>query len=155
MHVQYKNVSKTRNVGLKHAKGKYIAFLDADDTWLPDRVLRHTTIMEANDNIGAVFSDAYKFNDKNEKWMTNQLRDVEGYIDAKDALERLLNWSFIYPSAITVKKSFIDKVGNFDEQYTHCEDHYLWMQIALEGCNFYYLKQPLSLYRQHEGVFDI
>src|SRR5512133_2637726 len=53
---QNRGMSASRNLGISHAKGEYIAFLDADDVWLPNKLEQQVNILESNPEVGMVFA---------------------------------------------------------------------------------------------------
>src|SRR5262245_25838031 len=63
VHQANGGVSKARNRGIREAKGKFIAFLDADDQWLPSKIQKQIDCLRANPSAALVHSDIYFFSD--------------------------------------------------------------------------------------------
>ena len=109
-----KGVSAARNAGIKEARGQYIAFLDADDLWLPEKLASQMRVMTQSDAIGIVACGLFCIDDKN-----NSVKTVipENYSD-KDNLIRGLYFDpaifFGAGSSILVRKACFEKVGLFD-----------------------------------------
>ena len=149
--VDFHNVSKTRNYGIKRAKGAYIAFNDADDKWHPQRLEKQMQIFNQYSNVDLIFSEVESFNNQDNYWLANPLAEPSGIIPYPKILHLLLYQSYIKIQGVIVKKSTLDNSGYFNELFTHCEDHELWMRLAADKAIFYYLPEVLAYYRQHDG----
>lgn len=133
----YKNnggVSSARNKGIVHSTGEYIAFLDCDDMYLPNKISKS---ME-NVNSGSfefIHTAAYLI-DKNDK-------PIKVY---KPAKTNLLFRNFICNSTPVMRKDVFDEVGLFDEDLFICADWDMWLRIN-EKYAMYYFNEPLTYYR--------
>ncbi|MGR0481937.1 MAG: glycosyltransferase family 2 protein [Candidatus Electronema sp. V4] len=116
-------VSSARNVGIKEAKGDWIALLDSDDIWLPNKLEKQIDAIKLNEDIfffGAVKDDdIYPFFKKN----------ASG-IYTLNCKEILMKWH-PHPSTVLFNKKILIQSGLFDETKTHAEDGDLWLRIAL------------------------
>ena len=130
-------VSASRNRGIFSANGNWIAFLDSDDEWTPEKLERQLSILSSDKE--AVFCHT------NEIWIrngtrVNQMRKHEkygGYI-----FEKCLDMCRISPSSSIIKKEVFDHIGYFDESLIVCEDYDLWLRIAAHY-KILFLDQPL------------
>ena len=130
-------VSASRNRGIFSANGNWIAFLDSDDEWIPEKLERQLSILSSDKE--AVFCHT------NEIWIrngtrVNQMRKHEkygGYI-----FEKCLDMCRISPSSSIIKKEVFDHIGYFDESLIVCEDYDLWLRIAAHY-KILFLDQPL------------
>lgn len=124
-HSENKGVSAARNSGIKKATGKYIALLDSDDYWMPEKL--QVQIDFFNKNPDALICQA------RELWVRNGRRVNPAKKHLKpsgDIFIPSLKLCLVSPSAVMFKKSLLDEVGMFDEDLPVCEDYDLWLRIA-------------------------
>ena len=130
-----KGVSAARNAGLKTAHGDFIALLDADDEWLPEKTERQM-------NVFRNFSHIEFLGCKR----TNQ-KILLPYTVSKDNLaeisfRKLMIRNETHPSSVIFKRSILSKVGFFDENQSHAEDANYWLRVSL-CCRMYLLNESL------------
>jgi glycosyltransferase involved in cell wall biosynthesis len=131
----HRGVSAARNVGIRQSCGRWLAFLDSDDLWLPGKLSAQTSFVERNRSFRILQTD--------EIWMRNGKRinrrtyheKPEGY-----CFEKLLDRCLVSPSAVMVERSLLDETGYFDEEMVACEDYDLWLRI---GC-----RHPIGLVKE-------
>ena len=129
-----------RNLGLKKAKGKYVAFLDDDDQWLPNKLEEQVKLAK---NIGpkyAVFYCAQKITKLTGKTYINHPR-TKGKISSQIVKKGLGTISSTNLFVVKTLKS----VGGFDEQLKSNIDHDIWMALAAKGYWADYVDLPLVL----------
>jgi glycosyltransferase involved in cell wall biosynthesis len=121
-----KGVSAARNIGITIAKGDYIAFLDSDDLWLPEKLSCQHDFFKSHPEAFICQTD--------EIWIRNGVRVNPKNRHKKPSgmiFESSLQLCLVSPSAVMIKKSLFDAVGLFNESFPACEDYDLWLRIGL------------------------
>lgn len=132
--------AEARNTGLYHAKGRYIAFLDADDVWHPDKLKKELTYMRKN-RAAFVFT-AYEFGDEQAKG-TGRIVSVPKLLTYKKALSRTV----IFTSTVLFDTKKIDK-SLLQMPAVASEDTATWWKILRSGYTAYGLNEVLVIYRR-------
>ena len=139
-----KGLSAARNAGIRAAKGEFIAFLDADDIFLPEKLARQVAYLEAHPACGVCYCALAHFSEEAPEKM---LKLQYHYYSGDEVFPRLLHANFINPLAVVARKSELDRVGLFDETYRRSEDWEYWVRLARQGVRFEYLSDVLANYR--------
>lgn len=146
-------VSNARNTGIEAAQGSFIAFLDADDYWLPNRISTQLEFIKDKEpcvcfsgfhvweeNLDGEFPDPGQFaSPKKEKPVCDD--SLSGWVFP----DILLHTSYWTGTAI-ISKQAIDAIGDFDPYFVIGQDQDYWVRLSLKY-KFVYLKNKLSLYR--------
>lgn len=150
-------VSTSRNKGIKKAGGDFIAFLDADDIWLPQKVERQLEVFARHPHAGLVACDRAEI-DNEDNVILASLFKKQGLHDLfvelagrpiPNVLSKLIRTNFIPTSSVIVRKSALEKVGDFDTTIRYGEDLELWARIAMEF-DIVCLPDVLTHYRRHD-----
>jgi glycosyltransferase involved in cell wall biosynthesis len=137
-----KKIAGARNTGWRAARGEWIAFLDHDDTWYPNKLSRTIEEIAAHPDAGLVCH----WENIVEKGKI--LRVCENGPWTEGMYERLLfKGNALSPSCVTVKKEMLEKVGGFreDEKFNTVEDYDLWMRLS-QACRFHFWGEILGDY---------
>lgn len=139
--------SVARNRGIELARGEYIAFLDSDDLWLPEKLEKQITLLSSDSELGAVFCQALAIDREGTPLSLPFLGDALTPTDL--AVEGLLfRNTVIGPSTLVVAKLVLEQVGGFDSDIRYAEDWDLCLRIRLYR-TIDYVKKPLACIRQH------
>ena len=139
--------SGARNTGLAHARGQYIAFLDADDVFLAESIATRIQELERQPELGLV-AGGLLYVDKS----GNPLAERRPWLYQPQL--SLSTWLFgcpITPSAAMVKREWLDRVSGFDTTLHGGEDRDLWLRLAQLGCQMAWTPQLVCTYRIHES----
>jgi glycosyltransferase involved in cell wall biosynthesis len=121
-----RGVSYARNFGIKHSKGEYIAFLDSDDFWLPEKLEKQIDYM-INRNFKICQTDEIWIRKNRFVNPKKKHKKIEGDIFLKS-----LELCMVSPSAVMINREVFERVGGFDESLTACEDYDLWLRVSLK-----------------------
>jgi len=138
-------LGEARNKALQQARGQFIAFLDCDDIWLPEKLKRQIPLFK-NERVGLVFSNAIYFNDNGES------RKLYGIQKPPRGLvfRELLTKYFLPMPTVVIRKSVLDSLDEwFDERFNICEDADLFLRIAYNN-DVDYVDVPLAKWRAHK-----
>ena len=130
-------VSSARNTGINSASGDWIALLDSDDEWLPDKLDRQVKLLQDNAEI--------RFCHTNEIWIRNNVRINQRKKHQKyggNIFKKCLDICRISPSSSLFHTSVINDIGLFDESLDVCEDYDMWLRITSKY-PVLFLDQPL------------
>jgi len=131
-------VAAARNNALTISKGKYIAFLDDDDQWLPEKLEKQLRIIEKSPgSVRGVYSGELTIDLDSNKITSVSIPKYRGKI-----LKEILPKNFIVTSSILLDKVCFEKAGLFDESIPFGEDFDMWIRIAGEF-EFEYVPEPL------------
>jgi len=147
--IEHRGVSGARNYGIERTTAPYVAFLDGDDTWHPEKLDHQLKIFEENPETGMVYTNSYWI-DKSGRILSRTQKEQygrlpEGHI-AKDMMER----DYIITSSVLVQRKVFDKVGLFDTSLEVCEDWELKIRIS-KAFPVRNIAEPLIYYRLHAG----
>jgi len=134
-------VSSARNNSVSRAKGNYVAFLDQDDLWFPEKLEKVAEVLSSNPDIDVLYHEALIVG-----WRKGNDYFKYGALKEPFYLDLLFNGNKISVSTATVKLEKLKKAGGFSKVYIYSEDYDLWIRLAKEGANFYYLPDFLSKY---------
>lgn len=138
-HEVNKGAGATRNSGIREAKGKYVAFLDDDDEWVPEKLERQLAVFQGSGemNVGLVYSGFIYTSSDSEVH-----REIKPQFRGK-VFKNILQTCILGSATPLIKKDILVKAGLFDESLLSCEDWDLWIRIS-RLCNFDFVPDPLA-----------
>jgi glycosyltransferase involved in cell wall biosynthesis len=140
--------SVVRNFARAHARGDFVAFLDADDLWHARKLELQVGCLSMSQEVGLVHTSAHHLVDG--RLAAQPVRNVgRGIMSPRSALGRLVGWNFIYTSSVMMRRSVLDGLGWFDPdpEIVGVEDFDLWLRACEAGCSIASLEEPLLVYR--------
>lgn len=141
--------SSARNAGMAIARGKFFAFVDADDLWLPTKLSRQMELFDSHPDLGLVYSDAIGFDQETGKEVWRFSRRVRFY--SGDVLRPLLLCDFVPTLTVVIRREVWERVGGFNEaDKLRClgEDWEMWLRIA-SRYRIGFVNVSLARYRLH------
>jgi glycosyltransferase involved in cell wall biosynthesis len=149
IHQENSGVCAARNTGIRNAKGEYVAFLDGDDLWLPEKLEKHVEHLENSPLVGMSFSRSAFIDEMGKPLGIYQMPKLKDITPALIICRNPIGNG----STPVIRKEALAAIKfqencYFDEQLRHFEDVECWLRIALqtdwliEG-----IPQPLTLYR--------
>lgn len=145
----YGIIAANRNIGIRNARGAYIAFLDSDDLWLPDKLEKQIRFLQENAETAWVFGDIELFE--------HETGRSSGDISPPRMMRKgwfgpdLIQGNFIATATMTVRREVLLEVGCFDEspELKRREDWDLWLRVAANHMGGY-LPEVVARYRSHQ-----
>lgn len=133
-------VSAARNRGIAAARGDFVAFLDADDAWLPGKLTRQLALFAADPALGTVICDEVHVTDDGDivrpSFLASRLCHGELPLQAM-RLAKPVCWlvreSFFPTSGVLARRAVLARAGAFDTTLSICEDRDLWLRLAFEA----------------------
>lgn len=124
-----RGAAAARNRGIAAAKGEFVAFLDADDEWVPGKLRLQIEQLDENSGAALCFADMSHWENGREIYRSYLRERGLGPCGGK-IFDRLLQECFIFTPTVIVRRTVFATVGPFDEGLRICEDYDLWLRIA-------------------------
>src|SRR6266550_8934746 len=149
---QNRGAGAARNLGLRTARGGFIAFLDADDLWLSNYLEEQLKFIRAND-VDLVCSDAMHFGDSPlaGKTYMEAFMETAPVVGEVTFLGLVSAEQSLITSGIVARRAPIIEVGLFDEALRNSQDFDLWVRLVRRGVRSAYQRKLLLRYRYHEN----
>ena len=156
-----RGVAAATNVGILASNGEYLAQVDADDVWLPQKLELQVKVLDSRADVSAVCSDIYVFDDQTGAitgrfWHNSPyLGSFDPQVAAREPLRCLLSQGcFVHSSTALVRRIVLNEVGLYDESLKTHEIWDMWARILLHHA-LEVIDIPLAKYRRHTGNLTV
>jgi len=139
-----KGANGARNTGFLHAKGFYIAFLDDDDTWYPEKIQKQMQkFIESSGKVGMVYSGYEIVSTSSSEFSKKELPQKKGKL-----LDHLISGNFIGSPTPLIKKEIFNDAEPYDEELESAQDWELWIRLSTNN-EIEYVDEILATYVVH------
>ncbi len=146
-HTRNKGGGGARNTGIRLAKTGYVAFLDSDDEWLPEKIEKQLEVFhQSNDNLGLVYT-GFQFIDEYGTIKKQTIPKERGDISLKILEGNCLGTT----STVLVRNKYLRGINGFDESLPSCQDWDLYIRLSTL-CTFDFIEEPLVRYTSSRAL---
>lgn len=143
-HKNNQGGSAARNTGIKHAKGEFIALLDDDDEWLPEKLIKQMSLFEKLPaEYGVVYCGCFYISEKNSKLIKHITPREHGNV-----YEQMLEGCILASPTPLLRKECFSVSGLFDEKLNSSQDWDMWIRIS-KHFKFDFVPELLAIHRIH------
>jgi len=154
-------MSATRNLGLRHARGTYVSWLDADDVWTPTKVDDQVRLLEENPQAAMVFGPAelwFSWTGQQEDYRRDFIQDVgltpNRLLSPPELVANFLTSDMHFCTGVMVKRDILTQIGNYEEDFKgDFEDIIVHSKLALRH-PVYFSSKTWYRYRQHPSQYS-
>lgn len=150
LHQSHGGPYTARNLGVSMAKGDWIALLDADDLWEPDKLEKQLELADSESDV--IYTDRRNFgvSDHVDEIQSDGVRLFDG-----DVFAPLLLGNFITLSSAMIRRSVFTAIGGFSTESRGIQDWDLWLRLSEAGRRFRLVPEALTRYRWHESQMSM
>lgn len=144
-HETNKGQGATRNAGLRHASGEYVALLDDDDEWMPQKLEKQVRLLDSTSaKVGMVYTGVSRVEVSSRRLISQLIPEKRGSL-----FEEMCEKNWIGGcSTVLLRRACFEKIGWFDEGLAAQADYDMWLRISKEF-DIEYIREPLVLYTVH------
>jgi glycosyltransferase involved in cell wall biosynthesis len=141
--------SSARNAGIRSARGKYVAFLDSDDFWLPHHLAKQVEYLQADSSVQMVYANGLYLRGDIPVGILFDTSPQSLPIDLDCLLHER---STVITSSVVVLRQALVNIGMFDEQFRRVEDYDLWLRLVQSGSRISFTRDIQIRHRQSNGL---
>lgn len=142
---------KALNIGLRKARGRYVAIQDADDVSHPSRLALQIEVMENDPRILLLGAESVQFGPHRPlKWPQGSVSDQRGF-RLQDVTNRIIHYNPIPHTSAVCERQMLEGIGGYDEERTALYDWDLYVRLVAAGVSLFKLSLPLVGKRIHSG----
>ncbi len=146
-HEVNKGCPAARNTGVTNSRGEYIAFLDDDDEWLPDKLKMQVDLLDGSPSTtGGVYTASLVIDRPTGMILDGAKPEKKGNLFDELFLQNCIR----SPSTVLIRRRCFEKVGRFDTSLGFVDDWDMWIRVSKEF-RLEYIKMPLVKYYYHDG----
>jgi glycosyltransferase involved in cell wall biosynthesis len=146
-HEKNKGEAVSRNTGIINSTGEYIAFLDDDDEWFPEKLKLQVDLLEnGSDNVGCIYSGFLFVHRDNNRILRQKIPTKEGNIYKHMLVRNVVD----SPSSVIIRRECFEKVGLFDADLPYFVDYDFFLRLS-KLYYFAFIKRPLLKYFVHDA----
>ena len=137
-----------RNTGMRNANGDYIALLDVDDIWLPEKLEQQVMLLDADSSVGMIFCDGFKWIPPSKPQQGSLLSKLHGHPPERPKLDLLFKINMIPTSSVLFRRALLSEVGYMNDALRRAQDFEFFIRVAAKAV-IHYINMPLMAYRVH------
>ncbi len=140
-----KGTGPARNVGLQHARGEFICFMDSDDLWVKDKLETQVAILQNNPEFDIVYGDFQDMDENGNDLPTPEAKRYSGYI-----VDKLVMDNFVTNITAMFRRKCYDELGGMDDALPRSDDYDLYLRYSTRY-KFFYDARVYARVRQTAG----
>ncbi|MCL2701827.1 MAG: glycosyltransferase [Phycisphaerae bacterium] len=149
IRAEHGGLACARNRALSQANGQWIALLDADDLWLPNKLAKSIAFLESNPPLSVVYHPMNLIRRDGKPFRGRYVRCKTGQVT-----EPLFHRGFIYDPSVVFHRRVVDTVGPFDQSLPVCVGYEFWLRVSTRF-DIGLINEPLALRRCHEDSLTV
>jgi len=148
VYQENRRMAAARNKGISLAQGQYIALLDSDNMFTPEKLATQVAFMETHPECGVSYGRIIHFFEGAPDVLYKNRNEAP---IEKDAFRSLLWRNSINVLQVLIRKKYLDEFGAFRGEWSACDEQYVWVNLARHGVKFCALENVVGISREHRA----